>query len=236
MTERPSKSSIRKAGSKIRAWDRGEITTEEATPWFDVILRYRRQFPVPMTKVNMGLRSMLQSQKISGRVTQRLKRFPTIINKLTEYESGLDLSRMHDIGGCRLVVQELRDVYRAQDWVQRNWELSRPPIDYIAEPRSSGYRSLHLIVLRDGVPIEVQVRTQRMHEWAQTVEAFSHDFQINFKNDAGDSLVQDLMRLVSRADEAEEIGSPAEEGLLLEARELARSIRLWYQEGREGES
>jgi ppGpp synthetase/RelA/SpoT-type nucleotidyltranferase len=40
----------------------------------------------------------------------------------------------------------------------RSWTINRER-DYIAEPKSSGYRALHLIVKRGGYPIEVQLRT-----------------------------------------------------------------------------
>lgn len=232
MRDWPSKSSVRKAGSKVREWSRGELSADELQPWIDVIEAHRQRFALPMTGVNMGLRSMLKSQKLDGRVTQRLKRFPTIIKKLSDYESKLDLSRMRDIGGCRVVVASIDEVRKAQSWVERKWELAQPAIDYIETPRRSGYRALHVIVQRDGVPIEVQIRSERMHQWADTVEAFSNVFQINLKHDAEPGrpggefeLVHDFMRQLSKIDQAIELNQEIPAETVADSNRLAERLR-----------
>ncbi len=80
---------------------------------------------------------------------------------------------LHDIAALRAVLRDTRAVYRFAETL----ETLLPPDavhDYIASPKRSGYRSLHLIVpvsvrvqgraLR--VPAEIQLRTQEMDAWA----------------------------------------------------------------------
>lgn len=64
-----------------------------------VIEEHRARHALPLVKVNTGLRRFCRSLENDGEVTQRLKKIPTITDKLIR-ESGLDLSRMQDIGGC----------------------------------------------------------------------------------------------------------------------------------------
>lgn len=125
----------------------------------------------------MGLRSVVKTERCSRvDVSQRLKRAPTILDKL-EREPTLSLARMQDIGGCRAVLASLDELRRVESRLKKN----RPPVgyaDYIIKPRSSGYRGVHLIVRYDDYngsqrSIEVQLRTRVMHGWAITVERLS---------------------------------------------------------------
>ena len=60
-------------------------------------------------------------------------------------------------------------------------------IDYVAEPRQSGYRAVHLICMYSGKgvsrPVEVQLRTPAMHSWAVMVEEVSARLGVNHKQD-----------------------------------------------------
>jgi hypothetical protein len=93
---------------------------------------------------------------------------------------------MQDIGGCRAVVRNLDDVRRLVE----SYESSRirhelaHEVDYIQEPRDSGYRSRHLIYryvsdrneVYNGLKVEMQIRTPLQHAWAtavETVDAFT---------------------------------------------------------------
>ena len=96
------------------------------------------------------------------------------------------------------------DLRRLEEHITLRWEVLRH-YDYIREPRSSGYRAVHLVVRRDTYRIEIQLRTERMHQWAQTVESFSGHYSANYKQD-GDSDIQQLMSVLSRLDEAVERG------------------------------
>lgn len=104
---------------------------------------------------------------------------------------------MRDIAGCRIVLasdctEELR---RLSFLIEERWTDAKC-IDYVTHPRSSGYRSIHLIVNESGYPVEIQLRTQKMHQWASDAEAFSDLFGENIKHD-GDTMLHRFMWLRS---------------------------------------
>lgn len=200
-----SKSTVRKAGSTLRAFTRGEVSTVEAEKALTIIQEYRESFPRPLTIVAQELTKIVDALNVPAEVSQRIKRVSTIYDKITSRETSLDISRMRDIGGCRAVLDgDTTTLYRMLDCACKVWEESLAKvIDYVKTPRASGYRAIHLEVKQDGYLIEAQLRTRQMHEWAQTAEAFSYLFGINYKQD-GDSLVQEYMKELSRFMQATE--------------------------------
>lgn len=194
-----SKSAVRKAGSALRRIARGEAPEDGREAVLATINAYRNSFTKPLEMVNDELVALLASHKIDAEVSQRLKRMPTIVEKITQREAELDLSRMQDIGGCRIVLgtNHVPALYDLDGIIRARWKESVRRSDYVAEPRSSGYRAIHIVIERDGRLIEVQLRTGRMHEWAELVEGLSASLGENYKQD-GQSLVQDYARLLSR--------------------------------------
>ena len=95
---------------------------------------------------------------VNGRieVTQRLKRRQTIIDKLSR-EPSMEVTQFHDIGGVRALLPSLDHVQAVRRRLQKTWTIAKTR-DYIATPKASGYRALHLIVRRSGYAIEVQLR------------------------------------------------------------------------------
>lgn len=154
----PSISQVNKAGRTLRAYQRGELVTDARyRAALSVLRAFRAAHSYPLTKANMGLRSMVLTEGCRVEVSQRLKRVPTILDKLMR-EPTMQLANMQDIGGCRAVLDNIKEVRRVQKRLAKN----RPPTrvnDYVAAPRSSGYRAVHLVVQYDDRNIEVQLRT-----------------------------------------------------------------------------
>lgn len=175
--------------------------------------------------MNNGLRKFCRRLELEFEVTQRLKKTATIEAKLTDYESKLDLSRMQDIGGCRVVLPDIASVRILEHQIQDTWahRICRT-YDYIETPRSSGYRSLHLIVEWDERMIEVQTRTTSMHTWAETVEAFNSALGENFKHD-GDHVVQRYLRVHADILHAREVGVDPSHDLLDSFNKLVLGVR-----------
>lgn len=209
----PSKRAVRRAGSTIRAVARGEeIPASTALDAYDTVDAYRAQFAEPTSGVATELAGMMADLGLKAEVTHRIKRHDTIIDKLSR-ESGLDLSRMQDIGGCRVILQSRADLLSVRDHLDATWgagaasKADYREQNYLDEPRESGYRAVHIIVRRDGFPVETQLRDPELHMWAETVEAFSLATRINYKQD-GYSIVQQFMRAASDVLRRRELGEP----------------------------
>lgn len=197
-----SKSAVKRAGSMIRKYGKGECELKELDPHLDVMRHYRASFNPALEATHEALVSLHGELGIRGEITRRLKKTRTILEKLIR-ESGLDLSRMQDIGGCRSVLDDLDDLYRVRDGIAARWEAKE--VDYISSPRQSGYRAIHMIVRHEDRPIEIQLRTKTMHSWAEMVEALSMTLAVNYKQD-GDAVVQQYMRAMSELMAATEAG------------------------------
>lgn len=206
MSQGPSNSQVKKAGSTVRKYLRGERITPEAVDLArETIEAWRRTHYTPLVSANNGLRSMARTARVDAEVTQRLKRRQTILDKLRR-EPTLDLSRMQDIGGCRAVVDTIDELRRLEGRIR---QIRRPvnDYDYIASPRASGYRAVHLVVTYQGRPVEIQLRTRVMHTWALAVEAYSETIASNLKQD-GTHPVQQFLESASRIMALQEQGEP----------------------------
>ena len=109
----------------------------------------------------------LAAEGIVAKVQGRPKHIYSIVKKMRGKSLGFD--QVYDIRALRIVVPTVPDCYAALAWVHSHFTpLSEEFDDYIARPKSNGYQSLHTVV-RDlsGKPIEVQLRTQVMHDHAE---------------------------------------------------------------------
>jgi putative GTP pyrophosphokinase len=184
----PSRSQVKKAGSQIRKYLRGDSEDHDRTRRaIDTMEHWRSAHYVPLVTANNGLRSRARTVGIAAEVTQRLKRRQTILDKLKR-EPTLDLSRMQDIAGCRAVVENVDDLRRLERRITSRLKVVEYS-DYIETPRRSGYRGVHVVVPYQGLSVEIQLRTRRMHAWALAAEHYSSVIGQNLKQD-GDHPIQ----------------------------------------------
>lgn len=171
-----SKAQVNKAGQLLRA----KTDDPEESEWaLDILNNWRSCHARPMNTFQSTLRDKVALVNKGGLVAQRLKRTPSILGKLTRFKT-MNLTQMQDIGGLRAIVDSIAEVrelearYRASKFQH---ELLATD-DYITRPKSSGYRSLHLIYRykNDGAPqyngllLELQFRSRLQHAWATAVE------------------------------------------------------------------
>ncbi|MEZ7812178.1 MAG: guanosine-3',5'-bis(diphosphate) 3'-pyrophosphohydrolase [Paracoccaceae bacterium] len=118
-------------------------------------------------QISADIRSELDAVAIEADVYGRAKKPYSVWRKMQEKE--LSFSRLSDIYGFRVICNSDADCYRILGVIHRRWRAVPGRFkDYISQPKSNGYRSIHTTVSgRDGKRVEVQVRTLQMHEVAE---------------------------------------------------------------------
>ncbi|MFO1340965.1 MAG: bifunctional (p)ppGpp synthetase/guanosine-3',5'-bis(diphosphate) 3'-pyrophosphohydrolase [Burkholderiaceae bacterium] len=117
--------------------------------------------------VRQQMAGVLKSQGVAALVHGRPKHLYSIWKKMQGKQLGFD--RVLDVRALRVIVADVPACYAALSRVHERYTAVPGEFDdYIARPKPNGYRSLHTVVLGDdGRPIEVQIRTQAMHEHAE---------------------------------------------------------------------
>jgi GTP diphosphokinase / guanosine-3',5'-bis(diphosphate) 3'-diphosphatase len=118
-------------------------------------------------KITADIRLELEKDGIEADVYGRAKKPYSVWRKMREKELGF--SRLSDIYGFRIICRSEGDCYRILGVIHRRWRAVPGRFkDYISQPKTNGYRSIHTTVSgRDGKRVEVQIRTREMHEVAE---------------------------------------------------------------------
>jgi len=98
------------------------------------------------------------------KIDARAKRYYSLYKKLLRYD--MDLSKIYDLVALRVIVKTVEECYLALGIIHKIWQPLPGRIkDYISRPKPNGYKSLHTTVFtNEGKVIEIQIRTQEMHE------------------------------------------------------------------------
>ncbi|MEZ5913665.1 MAG: bifunctional (p)ppGpp synthetase/guanosine-3',5'-bis(diphosphate) 3'-pyrophosphohydrolase [Paracoccaceae bacterium] len=118
-------------------------------------------------KITADIRNELDKADIDADVFGRAKKPYSIWRKMQEKD--LAFSRLSDIYGFRIITRDVADCYRVLGVIHQRWRAVPGRFkDYISQPKTNGYRSIHTTVSgRDGKRVEVQIRTRQMHEVAE---------------------------------------------------------------------
>lgn len=134
-----TKGAVNKAGRNI-------ANNQQSVGDLAIIENWRTAHAYLLNTFQSTLRQKAKNQSIV--VAQRLKRRPTVIGKLRRFPN-MKLARMHDIAGCRVIFDNLNDleVYRSEMHKARFKHIRKAKEEdrwnYIANPKSSGYRGIH---------------------------------------------------------------------------------------------
>ena len=139
-------------------------TYREVARW---LLEKRSEREAQVAHLRTQLEADLKAQGIAATVQGRPKHIYSIVKKMRGKSLGFE--QVYDIRALRIVVANIPDCYAALSWVHSQFTpISEEFDDYIAKPKVNGYQSLHTVV-RDtkGQPIEIQIRTQAMHDHSE---------------------------------------------------------------------
>lgn len=218
-SELPSKGTIDRAGQLLVDALRGaEVAEADLRAAELVVTDFRTAHSYPLTKVSMGLRSMITTEGALLAPSQRLKRTPRIIRKLRRMQDSeghvSKLSRLEDVGGCRAVLASPDELQRVLRRIRRRWgdDIKRER-DYISFPKPTGYQAVHIVVERDARRIEVQLRTARQQYWADEIERADARLNLTLKDGTGPREMIEFFAAGGEVLHAEEHGRPITPGM-----------------------
>ncbi|SFR11263.1 RelA/SpoT family protein [Poseidonocella sedimentorum] len=134
-------------------------------------------------RITGDMRSELKAASIKAEVFGRAKKPYSIWRKMQEKDVGF--SRLSDIYGFRVITSSEADCYGALGVIHQRWRAVPGRFkDYISQPKSNGYRSIHTTVSgRNGRRVEVQIRTRQMHDVAETGVAAHWSYRDGVRNE-----------------------------------------------------
>jgi putative GTP pyrophosphokinase len=197
-----SKTRVNAAGRAIRE---GSATADDVR----VVDEWRAAHRIVLNTFQASLRTRTRGKQIV--VAQRHKRKNTIFHKLMRLPK-MELSRMDDVAGCRLIFRSIaelhefrEDFHRARFKHKRKNEADK--YNYIYSPKQTGYRGIHDIYTYDvrskngdhyrGLLLEIQYRTLVQHAWATAVEVIGFITESQPKFQQGDKRYEHCMALAA---------------------------------------
>ncbi|WP_020652259.1 RelA/SpoT family protein [Massilia niastensis] len=161
------------------------------------------------------LQHELSTAGIRAEVSGRPKHIFSIWNKMRGKE--LDFSELYDVRAFRVIVADVKTCYTVLGVVHNIWTpIPKEFDDYISRPKPNGYQSLHTVVTaEDGRPLEVQIRTQEMHNFAEYGIAahwrYKEEGGSNFKSQKYDEKIAWLRQLLAWKSDVADVVAGQEE-------------------------
>ncbi len=133
------------------------------------------------------IQKLLVKNGIQASVSGRPKHIYSIWKKMCK--KNLKFEQLYDVRAVRIIVDSVEKCYETLSLIQENSEvLSKEFDDYIAKPKPNGYQSLHTVVVgSQGKPLEIQIRTRAMHEFAELGVAAHWRYKEGSKRKAGEN-------------------------------------------------
>ena len=117
-------------------------------------------------KIVSNIKTLLTKNNVDCICYGRVKHLSSIYKKIVE--KNVNLKNIYDIAAARIIVKNVSECYAALGIVHSSFT----PVDgrfkdYIAHPKPNGYQSLHTTIYYQNEFFEIQIRTEKMHEFAE---------------------------------------------------------------------
>ena len=159
-----------------------------------------------IAKIGSGLKLLLSRAGIEAEISGREKHPYSIWKKMAERH--ISFEQLSDIMAFRAIVPSEEACYTALGTIHRRWPMVPGRFkDYISTPKRNGYRSLHTSVIHaDNTRVEIQIRTEHMHEEAELGLAAHWAYKQNkVRPDTQHSWIADLVEILDTAESPEEL-------------------------------
>jgi GTP pyrophosphokinase len=133
--------------------------------------------------VRVELEKKLKEEGIKAEINGRIKTVYSLYRKLKKVNG--DIDQIYDFMALRVIVGSKEDCYKVMGILHTMYEPELDRIkDYISQPKPNGYRSLHTTIKtpKDNKIVEFQIRTQKMHEYAE--QGLAASFHYNQQKDS----------------------------------------------------
>lgn len=201
-----SKEQVNRSGSYLAQKDINLADEIELDNHLEIFNYWRSLHSYVMKIIYVNLKRRVSKMNITNVIiAQRLKRAPSILSKLNRFPK-MKLSRMQDIAGVRIIVKDIPGIYKIRDNINKQFQHDIcHEKNYINDPKSDGYRSLHITFKVDnltktefnGLNVELQIRTKLQHQWATAVEIIGLYKKESYKSGLGDDKTREFLCLCS---------------------------------------
>ena len=154
------------------------------------------------------IQSFLLERGIKCTIYGRTKHLVSIYNKMSAQK--IPFEQVHDLIAFRVIVDDINQCYASLGHIHGKYAHHPEKLkDYIAQPKSNGYQSLHTVILPQGDQLEIQIRTESMHKFAEYgIAAHWRYKEGHLDLSKGD--IQKISKLRALFEAAREIQDPAE--------------------------
>lgn len=162
-----------------------------------------QEYEVFMQRTQVQIEERLTAMNVPHVVYGRTKHPYSIYRKMFNQNKSMD--EIFDLFAFRVIVDTVGDCYNVLGVVH---DIYKPILgrfkDYIGTPKPNGYQSLHTTVMgTDGIPFEVQIRTQEMHAIAEYGVAAHWKYKQNGQGSGAEGRYEWVRRLLENQEGAD---------------------------------